>query len=125
MKKLPLLLLLMTISTSLYAGTFSSFKANQFYSAEGRWFSVQGKKLFKINEGNSNEESLSFETAPAELAFKVKYKLCFKVKADCHLDCKAEVIKKIKLLEPWEDAKPLTPKPTGEYNEISEKACLE
>lgn len=113
------------ISGNAFAEKFSSFKKDQFYVVEGRFFSSKGKYLFKINEGNANEESLIFSANPHELANKVKYKICFKIKNDCQLNCEAKTERMIKTLAPWEEAKPIIPRGDGSYVESSEIACKE
>lgn len=117
------LLLSLIISVSVNAEMFSSFKADKFYIAEGRWFSNGDKFLFKINEGNANEENLTFEANPNELSDKIKYQICLQIKKDCQLNCEAISLRQIKLLKPWENATAMVPRPDGSYYETSEKAC--
>jgi len=119
------LFLALVISTSVHAEKFSSFKGAHFYSAEGRWFIVDEKFLFKINEGNANEETILFEANPHQLANKIKYKICFKIKKDCQLTCRAQSIQMLKELKPWEDIIALVPGTNGQYFETTESTCKE
>lgn len=125
LKFLVVLLLNFVVTTSIYGADFSSFKGSRFYRTEGRWFIVGDKFLFKVNEGNANEETIMFETNPHKLANKVKYKICLKIKKDCQLNCQAESIRLIKELKPWEDANPMIPHTDGQYFETSESTCKE
>lgn len=119
------LLAIFTFCSIALAASFSSFKGDQYYIAEGRWFSVNAKFFFKINEGNANEETLSFLENPNKLSDKVKYKLCFKINKSCQLNCTGESIRQIKELRPWEDVSPMVARSDGSYVETSEKACKE
>lgn len=125
LKFLVVLLLNFVVTTAIYSADFSSFKGSRFYRTEGRWFIVGDKFLFKVNEGNANEETIMFETNPHKLTNKVKYKICLKIKKDCQLNCQAESIRLIKELKPWEDANPMIPHTDGQYFETSESTCKE
>lgn len=100
-----------------------TFKADQYYFAEGRWFVVGKKFLFKINEGTSNEELIIFSSNSLELANKVKYKLCFKTQKVCAEICQAEAQRKIKVIDPWEDATLIQMNTDGTYPALSVDSC--
>lgn len=119
------ILFLLIYSTAMNAEEFSSFSADQFYSLEGRWLSAQDKNIFLVNEGNANEERITIDTRSENLVNKVKYKLCLKIKTNCQLNCHADVIRMVKLLLPWEDATPITPRANGSYVETKAKDCNE
>lgn len=112
-------------SISAFAESSPTFKNNKFYLAEGRWFSSPNGYLFKVNEGNANEEAIFFATNQLALGDKVKYKLCFKIKKDCSVNCKAEVIKDINMLPPWREIQPLVPDNKGSYISVSESTCTD
>lgn len=112
-------------SLSAMAESNHSFKKNKFYLAEGRWFSSTDGHLFKVNEGNANEETIVFKTNPLDLGDKVKYKLCFKIQSDCSINCRGEVVKNIQMLAPWNQIDPLIPDSKGGYIHVPEATCKE
>lgn len=111
------------ILTSTMAGTFSTFKSGKNYSGDGRWYKNGDHFLFRINEGNSNEENIRFSKNNLNLDDKVKYKICFKVVKDCHLDCSAEIVKTVETIKPWVEAQTWMPNSKGTYNEGDEASC--
>lgn len=109
--------------TSTMAGTFSTFKSGKVYSGDGRWYINGDHFLFRINEGNANEENIRFSKNNLNLDNKVKYKICFKVVKDCHLDCSAELVKNIDTIKPWNEANTWVPDSQGSYLEENETSC--
>ncbi len=122
--KTALALTLLTLITSSYAASLSTFRAGKIYSGDGRWYKNGETFIFRINEGTGNEENIRFSGNNLQLAHQVKYKICFKItNKDCHLDCKGELVKKISLLNPWEDPESWIPSSEGAYETASESAC--
>lgn len=121
--KATLLILIFTFTATAQAEKFSSFSSNQFVIAEGRWFIVGDKFIYKINEGTGNEETLYFEANSLQLINKVKYKLCIKIKKECTLQCSGELVKNLATLNPWEEAAVLPMNAKGAYPGFSEAAC--
>lgn len=117
------LFIVLAFSTSAFAGNFSTFSSGRLYLGEGRWIKNGESFLFRINEGNANEENIVFSKNTLQLAHQVKYKICFKVSKDCHLDCKGELAKNLNLLQPWEDAQSWIPSSEGSYPAASGSAC--
>lgn len=121
-KKLVILLSIV-FSTSIYAVPFSSFKGNKKYSLEGRFLIANKKYFFRINEGNANEENISLEANPNKLEKDRKYKICLKIKNDCHLNCTGETLQLIKEIKPWEESAAMITQSDGAYNEASNGQC--
>lgn len=117
------LVIVITFTTAAHSASFSTFSGGKTYSGQGRWIKNGETFLFRINEGNANEENIVFTKNHLQLAHQVKYKICFKVNKDCHLDCKGELVKNLTLLQPWEDAESWIPSPEGAYPTASESAC--
>lgn len=121
--KFTTFLTILLFSSALYAEPFSTFKASEHYQADGRWFQNGKNFIFRVNEGNANEENIRFEKNPHQLLDKVKYRLCFKIKDNCQLNCEAESIKEIKTIPPWVDIEALAATPDGSYPSSSLKDC--
>lgn len=117
------LFIVLAFSTSAMAANFSTFSSGKIYQGEGRWIKNGESFLFRINEGNGNEENIVFSKNHLQLAHQVKYNICFKVNKDCHLDCKGELVKNLNLLRPWEDAQSWIPSPEGAYPVASGSLC--
>lgn len=110
---------ILLLSMSLWAAPFSSFRGGKIYAVEGRWFHIGNHFLFKINEGNANEEVIIFLNNPQGLNHQIKYRLCFKVLKDCQLNCEAVSLKNLKMLKPWDSTAPITASSDGPYPEES------
>lgn len=123
MGKSSIVIIFSLLSSIAFAAFMPSFKANKYYLADGRWIIHQGNHLFKINEGNGNEEVITFKGNKLSLAHMSKYKLCFKVVSDCHLACKGELIKNIKALDPWDQLEPLASNSDNTHPESQIEAC--
>lgn len=121
MKKLSFLIVALFLSTSM-AETFSTFKSGKVYKGDGRWYANGDHFLFRINEGNANEENIRFSKNNLNLN-KVKYKICFKVVKDCHLNCSGELVKNIETIKPWGEANTWVPDSQGSYVEANEDSC--
>lgn len=100
---------------ALKAAPFSSFQENKVYLGDGRWLKNGDSYLFRLNEGNANEENIVFNKNSLDLDHQVKVRLCFKIKKDCHLNCKGDLIKTVSLLKPWEKPAVWIPNPEGSY----------
>ena len=121
MVKVATLFILFT--TCALAAFMPSFKSGRYYRADGRWIVHEGKSLFKVNEGSANEEVIFFNVDKNEFQHLVKYSLCFKILADCHLTCKGELVKKIKMLEPWDETSILSSRADNTHPDSKLEAC--
>jgi len=90
---------------------------------EGRWIETEENSFFKILEGTGNEENIKVGKSNSNFQHLAKYRICLKIRSDCHLNCEGLEVQKVNFINPWES--PLNPmtKLNGSYLETKQAAC--
>lgn len=102
-----------------------TFSKDKIYKMEGDYIAGNNLEFFVINRGTGNEQRIKLLPNKNHQMFtKGKYQLCFKIKADCFLECEASIIGKENLLPPYHELKTYSPSTeNGKHPDVKENVC--